>query len=289
MLLNLDKILVPIDFSDTSLAALKYAGSIAQKSGASIFVLHVIQGYASNTGLEITEDINKELVQTVRLKVNEITSGLPILQGLSIVPMVCHGKIHEVIQRAADEKDAKLIVMGTRGEIPTITKDFKKYVLGTNAFRTVEISNVPVITLRKELKREEIKTIVLPLDLADDSTTQKVLLARDLAEAFHAEIHVLAVTEDMEHDITITNKLNDTLNNVSSVFMRDGFKVVTVVFRSNDIPHDLMDYANKVKADMMVIMVRKGHRMEEFFLRSDQRIIITQSKTPVLSVKTKRS
>ncbi len=287
MLQNLKRILVPIDFSDVSFEALRYASSIACRIHAEIIVLHVIQNYTQSDRLEITLEEDAGLVDKVRSKLEELFLKDTKIKDNSISLCIAHGKVHEVIQKIAEEKHANLIVMGTWGSVPSITKEFKKYILGTNAFRTVENSLIPVITLRKELPHLEIRSVVLPLDIHDDETTQKIGYASDLAEIFGAEIHLLGVTDDVLLDENTDEKMNLLIENVANDLTTKGFKVEKSRLNSGDIPIDLMAYTERNKADLLVIMTRKAKLMQEFFLTSDERTIITRSKIPVLSIKCK--
>jgi len=282
---NFSRILVPIDFSDVSINALKFATSLAHETQSSIIILHVVQGHGGNQ-TELNREEDKPMCEAVNEQVQALLKAEEItIDMLEIV--VASGKIHEVIRKLADIKNIELIVMGTIGEVNSITRNFKKYVMGTNAFRTVEKSNIPVITLRKEFPRKEVKTIVLPIDVADDATTHKVDYARIIGRAFMANVHVLAMTEDHNHTTDIAERLTEITNQVCGVMSDAGLTVITSVIHSSDIPYDIMSYAEKVKADMIVIMAKKAQFLEEFLLNSDEKTIITKSRIPVLSVKTK--
>lgn len=287
MLQNLKRILVPIDFSEVSFEALRYASSIASRIHAEIIVLHVIQNYNQSNRIEITTEEDAGLVDKVKEKLEDLFLKDPKVKENSIKLCIAHGKVHEVIQKIAEDKQANLIIMGTWGSVPSITKEFKKYILGTNAFRTVENSLIPVITLRKELPHLEIKTVVIPLDIHDDETTQKIGFASDLAEIFGAEIHLLGITDDVLLDEVTSEKMDLLLQNVSVDLIGRGFVVEKARMNSGDIPIDLMAYTERNKADLVVIMTRKAKLMQEFFLTSDERTIITRSKIPVLSIKCK--
>ena len=272
MLQNLKRILVPIDFSEVSFEALRYASSIASRIHAEIIVLHVIQNYNQSNRIEITTEEDAGLVDKVKEKLEDLFLKDPKVKENSIKLCIAHGKVHEVIQKIAEDKQANLIIMGTWGSVPSITKEFKKYILGTNAFRTVENSLIPVITLRKELPHLEIKTVVIPLDIHDDETTQKIGFASDLAEIFGAEIHLLGITDDVLLDEVTSEKMDLLLQNVSVDLIGRGFVVEKARMNSGDIPIDLMAYTERNKADLVVIMTRKAKLMQEFLDRKSTRL-----------------
>lgn len=289
MLRNLQKILVPIDFTDVSLQALEYAVDICRKTNASLYMMHVLKKVKNTSSYIVSEIDDKDKIETVHQQMNELIAANEWLAGVDIHKIVAYGKIHEVIYKITADKSIDLIVMGTNGEIVHITDNMRKYVLGTNAYRTAEISEVPIITMQKDRKRKELKKIVLPIDIEDESTTNKVEYAKNIAQLFEAEIHVIAMADDAIKDEEATKRMEMILKQVKTDICQSNIKVVTSIINTSDIPYDILDYCERAKADMVVIMCKKTKKIEELILNSEERMIIKSSKIPVLSVKCKTS
>src|SRR6187399_2676121 len=129
---TINKILVPIDFSEISIHALEYAALIARQAEAEILLLHVFESYSHNTMLEMVVDFTDIMEKGIQDKMDEIKSKNANLKGVTIHSKVATGKIHSEIERVAREEDIKLIVMGTHG-VSGVT-NIAKFIIGSNAY-----------------------------------------------------------------------------------------------------------------------------------------------------------
>jgi len=110
------RVLAPVDFSVCTLATLRYAKALAEKFGAVVDVLHVMQ---LNPGRNETALPQSDLIRTMSEGAHrELKKLVGILWGHEAGAMVSvrvrEGCAPEVILREARSTDASLIVMGTR-------------------------------------------------------------------------------------------------------------------------------------------------------------------------------
>jgi nucleotide-binding universal stress UspA family protein len=139
------KILVPIDFSPHSAAALETAVSIAKAFGSSIHALHcypINPGGITPYGIMMPPNLDEEIREAANQKLTEWL-GRVDAPGITIVPALTSMFPSESIARTAEEIGADLIVMGTRG-----LTGFKHVVLGSVAERTIRIAPCPVLTVK---------------------------------------------------------------------------------------------------------------------------------------------
>ena len=143
-MLPIKKILVPIDFSETSAHALDYAVDLAVVVGAAVCVVHVYQPlvYSFPDAVlvappEMAAKISDRAQQLVDEAVNSRRQRCPAMSGL-----VLNGAAWEEIGRIATEQGADLIVMGTHGR-----KGLPRAILGSVAERVIRTSSVPVLTV----------------------------------------------------------------------------------------------------------------------------------------------
>ncbi len=141
-MIDLHRILVPTDFSKYSEIAVQYAAAFAEKFGAELYVLHVVQDMAVfipeavlMTPLMMPPlDQFKAAAQTALDKVIKEMN----LTGLTIHTEVAQGVPFAEIVRAAREKDVDLIVMGTHGRTGLV-----HMLLGSVAEKVVRKRAVP--------------------------------------------------------------------------------------------------------------------------------------------------
>ncbi|MBI1822221.1 MAG: universal stress protein [Nitrospirae bacterium] len=148
--LNIQKILVPTDFSECSERAMAYAGSLARDFKARIILLHVIESsvYALDTSLMPPGDplgLRQKLIEMTEQRVNRLKESGLEADGYCVtgVPSI------EII-KAAREVQADLVVMGTRGRT-----GLAHILLGSTAERVIQRAQCPVLTVKAETMRAE--------------------------------------------------------------------------------------------------------------------------------------
>jgi nucleotide-binding universal stress UspA family protein len=280
------KILVPTDFSKESLGALHYAAAVARKISAEVILLHVMETYEYNVDLDEIEEYVGKQKKVIEKKLDDFRTEHSNLWGVRMHTMLRKGKIHKEIQSIAEEIKARLIIMGTHGA--SGISNISKYILGSNAYRTVNSSPCPVITIRNINKDVEFNKILLPLDITK-RTTAKVDYAIAFAKEFGAEIHVVSVIEFFEEYQKDVDKMRKQLDEVSDKISEAGINCRTALMRNKrDVAKAVMEYAEDQVMDLIIIMTRQETLFNELILGSHSRKIIGQSNIPVLSVRPKK-
>lgn len=140
----LERILVPVDFSDPSAKALEHAITLAKSFGAKIDVIHVyripvaVSGpYAEPLPTGYNEGIRKAAQVELDKWLERVTSV-----GITGDAHLFEGAPAQEIVRAAERLKADQIVIGTRG-----LTGIKHLMLGSVADRTVRLAPCPVTTV----------------------------------------------------------------------------------------------------------------------------------------------
>lgn len=278
------KILVPIDFSVISIHALEYAALIARKANAEILLLHVFESYTQNTMLEMVVDFTEIVEKGIEDKMHEIKRKNEKLKGVNIVTKVVTGKIHSEIERIAKEEDIRLIVMGTHG-VTGIT-NIGRYIVGSNAYRTIQNAPCPIITLREDPTKKTFKDIVLPIDSTKESSV-KVDIAVNWAKFFGSTIHVLAVTAFFEEFIVDVKEVDKKVHEVGKRLTEEGIRYTAHIMRNQSPSESVIEYARKVDADLIMVVTGQESQLAELLFGSSARNIVTESTIPVLSINTR--
>lgn len=147
--LKLDKILVPVDFSECSTQALDYALAFAAPFNASLILLHVVEPAVSpDDYLAVASAMNKtneNLVQAGRERLEELARE-KLGDRVSAQTLVRIGRAHSEIADTANALGADLIIMGTHGR-----RGFQHALLGSTAERVIRHASCPVLTVRHGL------------------------------------------------------------------------------------------------------------------------------------------
>lgn len=154
--LRIDRILVPIDFSTCSLDGLRYAVQFAQKFGARITVLHVLDlGYAEPMDIGVPQGLTrfarkaiKDAKEEMRRFLGPVKFG-PTKFGTEFVI----GTPVEQISDFAISNDCDLIITSTHG-----LTGFKHVLIGSTAEQLVRRARVPILVVpsHPELRRSNL-------------------------------------------------------------------------------------------------------------------------------------
>jgi nucleotide-binding universal stress UspA family protein len=127
------------DGSENADAALAVAKTLASENGASLLVAHIVQRYATKTGLPVYAD--EELLEARLEQIVEELSGEGVNARLEIVNHIGPQPAHEIADLAR-EAGADLIVVGTRGHgaIPGL-------LLGSVTSRLLHVAPCPVLVV----------------------------------------------------------------------------------------------------------------------------------------------
>jgi len=158
---------------------------------------------------------------------------------------------------------------------------FEEFFIGSNAFKIVSATEQPVITIRHGSVPHEVKKIVMPIDITSD-TRQKVPLTAEIAKAFDAEIHIVAVSSLQTDEVV--GKLNAYTKQIGEYL--DGLKIPykTASLVGDNLTDITIEYALDVNADMISIMTEQSKSISNFVLGSYAQQMLSKSPMPVLSV-----
>lgn len=146
-MIDLRRILVPTDFSKFSQVALTYAAALAEKFGAEIHLLHVVQDMALfiPDAVAVAPPVVPP-VEEFAAAAREALDRLVRENHLEAIPLrreVIEGTPFYEIIRYAREADIDLIVMGTHGHAGLI-----HVLLGSVTEKVVRKAPCPVLTVR---------------------------------------------------------------------------------------------------------------------------------------------
>lgn len=118
-MINLKRVLVPTDFSDSARLALRYGASFAREHSAELTLLHVVEtiavGYASDLFPVPMAEVFQEIAGYARNELAKLSQAARD-KGVRVVEQVVQGKPATEIIRVAREATIDMIVLGTHGK-----------------------------------------------------------------------------------------------------------------------------------------------------------------------------
>ena len=177
---DINRILVPLDFSPNSRRALDYAKGLALNFDAALHLVHVcevpgmmagsLDAYAiayTDWTQRLGEEAEKELIK--------ITARI---SGIKVTTEVLFGRPAGAIIEAATTNEADLIVMGTHGHGAVM-----HLMMGNVAERVVRGAPCPVLTVREPRAREQQRGVAGKLTVAGATLLAALLLSPLTASA----------------------------------------------------------------------------------------------------------
>jgi nucleotide-binding universal stress UspA family protein len=279
---KLNRILIPLDFSETGLLALEHAIFMASLFEATIYLLHVLEeiefpAYLNQPLFLIQK--HAEVEQIITKQINDLAKKIKKENGVKTIIILCRGKVISGIKNAIIKNNINLIIMGTHG-----LKGFDEYFIGSNAYKTVTISPCPVITIQTHAEKIGFNTIVMPIDNSLHSR-QKVDIVIELATHYKAKIHILGLINSNEN--IDKNKFNIKIESVEKKIKAAGLKYVRKIVKGENLGVVAMDYSNKIKADLITIMTDHESNLTGMFLGGFAKQIVNHSRIPVMSIRHK--
>ena len=133
-------ILCAIDYSDSSLKALRLARQIALQNDSTVYLIHVCQAMVVPIGGVVTNPPAAD--EAARARLRKLASQQ--LDGVDHYEVVATGgDPARVLLKTADQLKVDLIVIGTHGR-----KGISRFLLGSVAEKTLRRAPCPVLTSR---------------------------------------------------------------------------------------------------------------------------------------------
>ena len=272
------KIIVPIDFSEHSEYALKTAAKLAKEANAELLVLHMLE----LSDVILTESDSQQQQKAVfflKLVEQKFETFLDkeYLKDVNVTPIVKHYKVFSEVNDVAKEHDVDLIVMGSHG-----TSGFKEFFVGSNTERVVRNSQTPVLVIKNEIKDINFGTAVFATSFEEENV-RPYLNATSMFKALGAKLKLLYVNLPNEHfksSVEIEKKIAEFL------ITADGNldKLNDVAYQADyTVEQGVMNYANKVGADIIAIPTHGRKGISHFFAGSIGEDIANHSSLPVIT------
>ena len=147
-MIAIKNVLVATDFSEPSTTALEYGRALARTFGASLHVIHVVDGVVANGMLADTVPANyaglfdeledagrRQLEATIRDDDRRELAAKPVLRTFTAAA--------RAIVEYAEEQQIDVIVMGTHGR-----GGWSRVFMGSVAEKVVRMARCPVLTVR---------------------------------------------------------------------------------------------------------------------------------------------
>ena len=197
---KLKTILVPVDFSERSVAAAEHAAVLAKRFDSNLIVLHVVppnayeatafEGGSYVVGLPTRDELRASAEARLANVIAQASPDRPVGK------LIVFGRPSEEIAKQTHEGEIDLIVMPTHGYGP-----FRRFILGSVTTKVLHDVECPVLTGAHvpeipTVDANPYRRIACAVDLTEHSETV-IGWASDFAKAYGAELTLIHAVPEL--------------------------------------------------------------------------------------------
>lgn len=267
-------ILVATDFSSAAFNGAKYAADMATVINADIYLLHVFQlpiSY-SEVPLTVTEG---DMMQQAEVAMDDLKEKLLAKTGnkIKIESEVRMGVFYRELKTSCERINPYTVVMGSQGTTAT-----DRLLFGGHTVYAMKHLRWPLITVPVGASFAAIKKIGLTCDFDKVVDTMPVEEIKTLVNDFNAELHILNTGKETDFDPDIvfqSGLLQEMLEKV-----KPNYHFIT----SENIDEGIMDFAEKNKIDLLIVLPKRHGLFENLVHKSHTKQMVLHSHVPVMAL-----
>ena len=297
-----EKILLPLDGSQSAEVAIPYVEYLVRRLGSEIILLH-----ACRSEQKPYHHMHQIYLDHIASRMQrQIRKGLPSNMELRIRTEILVGEPADVVCDYVVENRITMVVLAAIGG-----SGIKMWLLGNVADKIVRAVNVPTLIIRAKNvrplsgKKGSINRILLPLD-GSDASKLSVPYALELAKKLKAGITLFGMAENAYYysthisftpysartaaeytrmDAAAERNVRGYLTGVEKELRKEGVRVTHVVTLGIAPARDILEQENKTNADLVVMATRGRSSISGWFFGSVAEKVLRGGELPLLLVK----
>ena len=257
----MNTVIIPVDFSETSLNAARYAAQLlADQNEVKIVLYHSYEkpveaehaiGALENVKAELTKNLALQ-IEVMAFEEDDFVNGL---------------------EKTARHRRADLIIMGITGK-SAIAQVF----FGSNTLKMAERKVCPVLIVPEGASFSPLKNVMLTSDFKNTVESTPSGLIKDFLDAFNPQLHIVNV--DNEHYISLTENYESEKQELKKMFA--DYNPEFYFMRLFDVDEAINLFAESRNIDL-IIAIQKNHSFIGKLLNGSRtKTLSYHSKMPIL-------
>jgi len=257
----MNTVIVPVDFSETSLHAARYAAQLLTGHYGVTMLLYHSYGKASEaaSATESLEKLKAELMQGHAIKIDVLAhEESDFVDGL---------------EKAARHRRADLIIMGITGR-----SALAQVFFGSNTLKMAERKVCPVLIVPEKAPFTAVKNVMLTSDFKNTHSTTPSGPIKDFLDAFKPQLHVVNV--DKDHYISLTDSYEKEKQELKQMFA--DYKPEFYFMRLYDVDEAINLFAESRNIDLIIVIQKNHSFLEKLLKGSRSKALSYHSKMPIM-------
>ncbi len=271
------KIIVPVDFSDTSKNAAMYASQIANALTATVTLMNVVDPIAAGSDGTPLADESEARKKITELALDNIK--LAVLENSPEVSVSCiaeeNNSLINSLKEVVAAEHADIIVMGITGNSLA-----ELMAIGSNTIKIVHENICPVIIVPPFAKYKEIKKVLFATDFKNIEESTPLKYIKEVLDAFQAALYIVNVSSD---DTTALSEEYE-IQKAKLEPLLSAYKTEFHFIRQDDFAEAISQFSADNQIDLILIVPRKHSFFSTLFSSSHTRQLAYHSHVPVLAI-----
>ncbi len=271
-------ILLPTDFSENSINAMRYALAYFREEPCKFIILNVqkVSSFVSDDlmAMQPSDTIFNSLIQASKQKVKHLIKELKTANPNPLHEFeskVDYDNFIDAINQAIALEGIELIVMGTKG-----ASNIAKTIFGSNTARVIQRANCPVLAVPNDYKYDGIKHVAFPSNYFTEYNRDDLKPLLNLANKWHPQVSILHVKED-EY---LTEYQENNRAFLDECFSKQHHAFIDL--EQGSLFDKITNFIIDNNVDLLAMMSRKHSFLERIFTRHAAESFAFNPKVPLL-------
>lgn len=270
----LQKILIAIDFSDTSANLVQFAFALNKYFYAKLYFLHVFTlPYA------ITSESDEALLQYDSIKnsyIDKIWTFIHDHKGEYHYDIIVHattgGELQSIIDHV-NREEIDLLLIGNKEK-----GRWGRWITGSISQQLLQKPPVHTLAVSSGFTLKAFKKIWVCTDLSMPMTDEQIYFISFLRDRLDADIQFLHIADTTEKPLSYDLE--------SKAVIYKSFQKEPVILPNMDsIPHTIADVIKKKGGDLLIVFPHQHNWLDAFFLGHETTAISIEIEIPILAMK----
>lgn len=256
------RIIIPVDFSETSLRAARYAAQMlsGKKDAAAMLYNNYENEDDQPICINYLESLKKEFLEA----------------GVSSVELEYEmgGDLVENITRLAHTFRATLVVVGISGKSAV-----EQVMFGSNTLKLVDKNLYPVLIIPPAAIYKGIDHVAFASDFINIEATTPSVLINSVLEMFNPMLYIVNV--DSGHYVSLTEEIQQGKEKFREMFST--YQIEFYFITRNDFYEALDNFINDYKIDLLITIPKHQSNSTSLFRTSRTQYLAYHSHIPILA------
>ncbi len=257
----MNTVIVPVDFSETSFHAARYAAQLLTGHyGVTMILYHSYSKAAESTkATQMLEELKANLMQNNIVKMEVLAfEESDFVDGL---------------EKTARHRRADLIIMGITGK-----SAIAQVLFGSNTLKMAERKVCPVLIVPQDASFSPVKNVMLTSDFKSTIDTTPSVPIKDFLDVFKPQLHVVNV--DKDHYISLTENYEQEKQELKKMFAE--YNPEFYFMRLYDVDEAINLFAESRNIDLIIVVQKNRSFIEKLLTGSRTKTLSYHSKIPIM-------